>query len=48
MNTDKIYAIKIMSQYVKPQSLKARQLKKLDKWIKQIQYSLSRITTYIF
>ena len=35
MNTDKIYAIKIMSQYVKPQSLKARQLKKLDKWIKK-------------
>ena len=35
MNTDKIYAMRIASQYVNPKSLKARQLKKLDKWIKK-------------
>ena len=35
MNTDKIYAKKIVSKYINPQSLKARQLKKLDKWIRK-------------
>ncbi len=35
MNTDKIYAEKIASEYSNQQTSKVKQLKRLDKWIKK-------------
>lgn len=35
MNTDKIYAEKIASEYADKQTSKVKQLKRLDKWIKK-------------
>ena len=35
MNTDKIYAEKIASEYANKQTTKVKQLKRLDKWVKK-------------
>jgi len=35
MNTDKIYAEKIASEYTNKQTSKVRQLKRLDRWIRK-------------
>lgn len=35
MNTDKIYAEKIASEYANKQTSKVKQLKRLDKWIRK-------------
>ena len=35
MNTDKIYAKKIASEYANKQTSKVKQLKRLDKWIRK-------------
>lgn len=44
MNTDKIYAQKIASEYSKQQTSKAKALKRLDAWIKKP----AKIFAYVF